>query len=338
MRLVPGHTAMGASIEDLDLRDPLDDGTRDAILRALGEHGVLCFPGQALDAAAQRRFCAPFGSLEVNIAAAGFLADGLPEVMVLSNELRDGRPIGLADAGQGWHTDMSYSRVIALATVLHALEVPSADGRPLGATRFQDMHAAYQDLPETVRARLAEASAVHDFEKFWEMMRRRKGSTRPPLSAQQRQLKPPVAHPVCMTHPITGRKVLYANPGYVTHIEGMPPPESAAMLAYLFEHQLREEYRHVHHWRVGDVLMWDDIGTLHDAVADYGAHQPRRMHRCQVMADHVLARAMHGPAGEHLLTKIGTAAAPAGDPGAGFHGPSAGRHAGEELERVRRRS
>jgi taurine dioxygenase len=76
----------------------------------------------------------------------------------------------------------------------------------------------------------------------------------------------------------------------------MAAPESAAMLEYLFEHQLREEYRHVHHWSVGDVLMWDDIGTLHDAVADYGAHQPRRMHRCQVMADRVLAEPLYARA------------------------------------------
>ena len=297
MRLVPGRTAMGASVEDLDLRDPLDDGMRDAILCALGEHGVLCFPGQALEPAAQRRFCARFGSLEVNVAAAGFHADGLPEVMVLSNKLRDGRPIGLADAGQGWHTDMSYSRVIALATVLHAVEVPRDGERTLGATRFQDMHAAYDGLAGEIKSRLAGATAVHDFEKFWEMMRRKKGSTRPPLSAQQRSLKPPVAHPVFMTHPLTGCKVIYANPGYVTRIDGMAPDESDELLRLLFAHQLRDEYRHVHQWTAGDVLMWDDIGTLHDAVADYAAHQPRLMHRCQVMADQVLANPLHARAG-----------------------------------------
>lgn len=289
MRLLPGHSPLGATVEDLDLRQPIADATRDAILRALGRYGVLCFPGQSLDPAAQRRFCARFGTLEVNVAAAGFHADGLPEVMVLSNKQHDGRPIGLADAGQGWHTDMSYSRVIALATVLHALEVPHDGRRTLGATRFQDMHAAYRGLPDAIKTRLANASAVHDFEKFWEMMRRKKGSTRAPLSAQQRAAKPPVAHPVFMTHPITGRKVLYANPGYVTRIEGLAPAESDALLDMLFTHQLRDEYRHVHHWTPGDVLMWDDIGTLHDAVADYGPQQPRLMHRCQVMADQVLA-------------------------------------------------
>jgi taurine dioxygenase len=285
MRLLPGHAPLGATIVDVDLREPVPDSVRDAILRALGEHGVLCFPGQALQPAVQRDFCARFGSLEVNVAAAGFHADGLPEVMVLSNKLRDGRPIGLADAGQGWHTDMSYSRVIALATVLHAVEVPRDGERTLGATRFQDMHAAYSGLAGELQSRLAGATAVHDFEKFWDMMRRREGSTRPPLSAQQRARKPPVSHPVCMTHPITGRTVIYANPGYVTRIEGMAPHESDELLQLLFAHQLREEYRHVHQWTPGDVLMWDDIGTLHDAVPDYGPHQPRLMHRCQVMAD-----------------------------------------------------
>lgn len=82
------------------------------------------------------------------------------------------------------------------------------------------MHAAYDDLPVEMTARLKDATAVHDFNKLWEMMRRDKGSKRPPLTWQQRTAKPPVSHPVFLTHPVTGRKVLYADPGYSRQTEG----------------------------------------------------------------------------------------------------------------------
>ena len=123
----------------------------------------------------------------------------------------------------------------------------------------------------------------HDFNKFWEMMRG-KGSTRPPLTEVQRRAKPPVSHPIFLTHPITGRKVLYANPGYSVRINELAQAESDAMLEFLFAHQLQPKYRYVFQWQAGDVLMWEDIGTIHNAAADYGPDEPRLVKRCQVMA------------------------------------------------------
>ena len=125
---------------------------------------------------------------------------------------------------------------------------------------------------------------LHDFNKFWEMMRREKGSQRPPLTEAQRKAKPPVSHPIFLTHPITGRKVLYANPGYAMRINELPEKESDEMLAFLFEHQLKPEYRYAYRWQAGDVLMWEDIGTIHNAVADYRPDEHRLIKRCQVMA------------------------------------------------------
>ena len=288
LRVERSGGVLGARILGLDLRRPLPARVRDAVLHALGEHGVLCFPDQDLSPAEQRDFSAAFGTLEVNVAAAGFHAGGLPEVMVLSNIVEDGRPVGLSDAGQGWHTDMSYSAEVALATVLHAREVPHDGGRTLGATRFASTRAAWAGLPGDVKARIQGLTAVHDFAKFWDMMRARDGSARAPLSDEQRRRKPPVAHPVVLRHPVSGEPVLYCDPGYVVRIEGLPEDESDALLELLFREQLRDEYRHEHRWTRGDVLMWDDLATLHDAVPDYGPHQRRRMHRCQVMADRVM--------------------------------------------------
>jgi len=160
-----------------------------------------------------------------------------------------------------------------------------------GGTEFASMHAAYAALPEELKTRLDGMTVLHDFTKFWEMMRQRPGSWRPPLSEAQRKQKPPVSHPIFLTHPITGRKVLYANPGYAIRINELPESESDEILAFLFEHQLQPRFRYVHRWTEGDVLFWDDIGTLHNAHADYGPDEPRLIKRCQVMADKVFDRA-----------------------------------------------
>jgi taurine dioxygenase len=146
------------------------------------------------------------------------------------------------------------------------------------------MHAAYEDLPQDLKNRLEGKTVLHDFNKFWEMMRREKGSKRPPLSEAQRKAKPPVSHPVFLRHPITGKKVLYANPGYSMRINELPEKESDEILDFLFEHQLRPEYRYSFSWTPGDVLMWENFGTIHNAVADYGPDEHRFIKRCQVMA------------------------------------------------------
>ncbi len=284
MRIVPNNAGLGARVEAVDLGAPLQPGEFRTLLRALGQYGVLCFPGQDLDALALSAFAGRFGELEVNVANL-FHAPGHPEIMILSN-MKDaaGRPVGLHDAGQGWHTDMSYSREIALANVLHAKTVPMRGGRPLGDTQFRNMHAAYDDLPAEVRQRLEGRVAIHDFEKFWEVMRMRPGSIRKPLTPEQRAKKPPVAQPIFRTHPITGRRVLYCNPGYAMWIEGLERAESDALLAFLFAHQAQEKYLYSHGWTPGDVLMWDNIGTVHNAVADYGPTEHRYILRAQVMA------------------------------------------------------
>jgi len=289
MKIHPSGGAMGATIEGIDLAQPLSERDFKQILRALGEHGVLCFPKQQLATQEFVRFGCMFGELEINVADQ-FHEPGFPEVMVLSNMTADGKPVGLGDAGQGWHTDMSYSKEIALANVLYAIKVPARDGRALGDTQFRNMHAAYDDLPADIKARLKGRTATHDFAKFWDMMRARPGSQRAPLTPEQRAKKPPVSQPIFRTHPITRRTVLYCNPGYATCIDGMPEAESAELLRFLFQHQAQEKYFYAHQWSKGDVLMWDNIRTVHNALADYRADEPRYMRRLQIMATKDYAR------------------------------------------------
>jgi taurine dioxygenase len=288
MQITASGEILGATIEGMNLASAIADDDFANIVSALGEYGVIRFPRQQLSPQDLKNFSSRFGELEVHVANA-YQEPGIPEIMLLSNIVENGKPIGLSDAGQGWHTDMSYNRMIAFANVLYAIKIPSRNGEPLGATEFCNMHAAYADLPAAMKRRLEGLTATHDFNKFWEMMRQ-KGSARPPLTPAQRATRPAVSHPVVMIHPITGRPVLYANPGYTVRINEVPAQESDELLEFLFAHQLQEKYRYVNRWQEGDVLMWENIGTIHNAVADYAPHEHRLIKRCQVMATMFFAR------------------------------------------------
>lgn len=280
----------GAIVTGIDLGAPLSDENFSRIFSALGEYSVLCFPKQNLSPEALRDFSAHFGFLQKGFSDKGPYEPGVPEVSILSNIMKDGKPIGIGDAGQDWHTDMSYNQTIGFTNVLYAIEVPRRDGKVLGNTLFANMYAAYDDLSAEMKQRLEGLTATHDFNKFWEEMRKRPGSARAPLTPEERAKRPPSVHPVVMEHPITGRKLLYCNPGYAIRINELPEAESDQLLEILFEHQLNEKYQYAHNWSEGDVLMWDHISTLHNAVADYAPHEHRLIKRCQVMADKVFDR------------------------------------------------
>lgn len=286
MKIEPTGDILGATGTGVDLSQPMSDAVFGDIIKALGQHGVINFPGQSLDPAALVQFSERFGGLQTSVG--GMYTDAThPEVMVLSNMKKDGKALGLADAGQDWHTDMSYNQTIGFVNVLFAMEVPQRDGQPLGATVFANMKAAYDDLPDEMKTRLDGATCTHDFNKFWENMRTRPGSTRPPLSPEQRAKRPPSVHPLFLTHPISGDRILYANPGYAERINELSQADSDEVLEFLFAHQLQEKYQYTHRWAKGDLLIWDHIGTLHNAIADYGPDEHRMMIRCQVYADKV---------------------------------------------------
>jgi taurine dioxygenase len=288
-KVIPSGHTLGAAVEGLDLAKPLSDEQFDSVIDALGQYGVLRFPRQELMASELKAFSCRFGELEINVANM-FYEPGIPEVMILSNIVENGKPVGLSDAGQSWHTDMSYSKDIAFCNVLYGIKIPHRNGRSLGNTEFCDMRAAYDELPGELKQKLEGKTVLHDFNKFWEMMRREKGSQRPPLTEAQRKAKPPVSHPIFLTHPITGQKHLYANPGYAVRINELPQKESDATLEFLFEHQTSPKFRYANRWQVGDVLMWDNMRTIHNAVDDYRADEPRYIKRCQVMATRFVPR------------------------------------------------
>lgn len=286
IRVESNGKILGATVTGVDLSKPLSKPDFAAVLRALGERGVLRFPDQLINAHQLLDFSLRFGKVQV-LTASKHTEPGLPEVTILSNIVENGKPIGSADAGQFWHTDMSYNAVIGYVNILVAHAVPVRDGQIRGATEFVNTEAAYADLSEQWKERLADAVAMHDLNKSWEWLRTVRNSPRAPLTPAERAAHPPVPHPVFLTHPVTGKKVIYVNPNTAVNIVGMPEAESNATLDMLYAHILQPQYRYVHQWRQGDLLIWDHIRTWHQAVADYGPHEPRLMKRCQVMADRI---------------------------------------------------
>jgi taurine dioxygenase len=283
----PTGSVLGATVAGIDLAEPL--GKRDfaQVLRALGEYGVLRFPDQHLDLRQLTEFSERFGEIQGNPIRELDKTREYPEVGILSNLKEDGQYIGSPDAGQDWHTDMTYRQVPGFVNVLYGIRIPHRDGKPLGGTEFSNMHVAYEALPGEIKSRLADMTATHDFEKFWENMRQNHASQRPAMTDEQRRRRPPVVHPVFLTHPITGRKVLYCNPGYAVRINELSERDSDAMLDYLFTHQLQMRFRYTNVWSENDVLLWDHLGTIHRAIADYRPDEIRLIRRCQVMATKV---------------------------------------------------
>lgn len=294
IEIVANDAIVGATVHGIDAAKPISDTDWGTLLAALGRYGLLRFPDQQLEAAELKAFSERFGDIQGSITRAP--KETTPEVNVLSNIKEDGQYIGAHDAGQDWHTDMSYRDVMGFVNVLYGLVIPRRDGRPLGGTEFSNMHAAYDDLPDAIKSKLDGMTATHDFNKFWDHMRHDKGSTRPALTAAQRALRPPSIHPIFLTHPITGRKVLYCNPGYAIRINELSGPDSDAMLGYLFDHQLQDKYRYTHVWTENDLLVWDNLGTIHRAIADYRPDEPRLIRRCQVMATKVFKPEFLAPA------------------------------------------
>jgi taurine dioxygenase len=292
---------LGAAVHGVDISQPIDQATFGRILNALGRYGLLRFPGQKLELSDIQRFSTMFGDVQGNPIRPLNAQDPYANVDILSNIKERGEYIGAPDAGQDWHTDMSYRDVMGFVNVLYGIRIPRRDGKPLGGTEFSNMHMVYDALPAEMKTRLDGMTVTHNFEKFWEHMRQNKNSGRPAMTEEQRKRRPPVVHPLFLTHPITGRKVLYCNPGYATRINELSQQDSDQTLEFLFRFQLEERFRYTHRWNEDDLLIWDNLGTIHRAIADYRPEEIRLMRRCQVLATKAFNDEFLRPAREAAL-------------------------------------
>jgi taurine dioxygenase len=279
MRIRHSDVPLGAEITGLDLAQPLDDAAFRTVEDLLHERGVIVFRDQHLTEEQHIAFSRRFGELEIHVAA-DYLKPGYPEILVVSNLIENGRNIGLADAGQYWHSDLSYIANPSRCSLLYALEVPVKDGVVLGETLFASAAYAYDTLPEGLKTRLESMTAVHRYRDRYE--KQQAAGTRRALTEEQLKQVPDVSHPVVRRHPVTGRKVLFVNEGFTVCVEGMPREESEALLSELFAHIVRREALYTHPWREGDLLMWDNCLTQHRAIRNYELPLRRLLHRTTV--------------------------------------------------------
>ena len=223
-------------------------------------------------------FSRRFGALEHHVLDQWRHPDH-PELLVVSN-IKDGdRHVGVYNAGRYWHTDLSYMQAPSRGSLLYAIEIPVDEaGQVLGDTVFASTAAAYDALPPVKQQELtnlkATFSLAHQRQKLHQ-----DGDAGAALTPEQLEKTPTATHHLVQEHPVTGRKCLFVNEGHAIEVVGLERSASDALLKELCDHCTQDRFTHRHHWRVGDVLMWDNIPTQHLAIFDYALPQRRYMHR-----------------------------------------------------------
>jgi taurine dioxygenase len=238
----------------------------------------LVFRDQRITPAQQIAFSRRFGPLQIHVLHQFLLANH-PEILIVSNIVEDGQPIGLGDAGHYWHSDLSYKEKPSLGSMLLAQELP-AEG---GDTLFANMHLAWDTLPHHLRDAVAGKSAEHTYlAKYAELQKR--SPWRPNLTAEQIAQVKPAVQPVVRTHPENGRKALFVSEHFTTRIIGLPEDESRELLAALFAHSVRPEHLYRHRWAENDMVFWDNRSLMHLA-AGTPDHLRRKLYRTTIEGD-----------------------------------------------------
>lgn len=273
----PVSTAIGAEIRGIDLA-AVDDMEFEKIRQAWLEHLVLLFRGQRLSDTDLVAFSRRLGALDVappnENGQVG--VEGHPEVLILSNIIENGQPIGaLGNAEAIWHTDMNYIDEPPTASVLHAVEVPEIGGD----TGFCNMYRALETLPADLRQRIEGLRIKHDSSTNSGGFLRK--GAEPVTDVAQ---CPGAVHPIIRTHPETGRPALYLGRRRHAYIMGLPVAESEALLDAVWAHATQDALTWHHQWRVGDVLMWDNRCAMHRRD-DFDPATRRIMHRTQIKGD-----------------------------------------------------
>lgn len=269
---------LGAEVIGLDLNRPLSQRDFQRIHKAHLDHHLLVFRDQRITPQQQVDFSRRFGPLQIHVLRNFQLASN-PEVLIISNIIEDGKPIGLGDAGHFWHSDLSYKETPSLGSMLHAQELP-AEG---GDTLFANMHLAWDTLPSALRHAVQGARAEHSYLAQYEELRRR-SPFRPALTQAQIDEVKPVVHPVVRTHPETGRKALFVSEHFTTRIVGIPEDESRALLAELFAHSVLPEHVYRHRWAPHDMVFWDNRSLMHLAGGT-PEHLRRKLYRTTIEGD-----------------------------------------------------
>ncbi|MEO1191785.1 MAG: TauD/TfdA family dioxygenase [Pseudomonadota bacterium] len=268
--------AFGAEVTGIDLKKQLTAQEIRELRVALAEHRALCFPGQTIAPADFLRFARFFGRPHPHVLEHLRLPEQ-PEILVLTNIVEDESKPNGHNGAAFWHTDNSYERDFASATMLYAKAVP-ANG---GETFICDMQAAYRALPEKRRAELDPLVVRHRYGNRDAGKEHDAGS----LQGDQVARVPEVTHRLVQTHPISGARGLYAVAASARGIVGMPDAEARDLLDELKTHCTQPDFVIAQRYRVDDLFIWDTLATMHAAaVMDVakGADNTRIMHRISV--------------------------------------------------------
>jgi len=273
---------LGAMVEGIDAGGPLAPREQAELLAAWQRHLVLVLRGQSLTDPQMLAFSRLFGELDPpgpNPYGEPFLKQ-FPEINVISNVIENGRPIGNLGAGEAvWHADMTYVDVPPKAGILYSLEIPKEGGD----TWFADMYAAYEALPARLKAAVEGRRCVHDASHNSAGMLR-KGYK--PISDVRET--PGARHPLVRTNARTGRKCLFLGRRPNAWVVGMEVAESDRLLDDLWTHASRPEFTMIHKWRLGDLLIWDNLSVLHRRD-EFDPNARRIMHRTQVKGTEAIA-------------------------------------------------
>ena len=281
LEIKPLSPALGAEISGVDLREELSAETVGKIIDAWHEHLVLLFRKQELSEDDQIRFARHFGALQKRTRPAEAINEyghtKYPELtMLVSNIRENGKLIGsLPDGEMHFHSDQCYLEKPATGTFLYAIEVPSAGGDTL----FLNMYKAYETLPADIKARIDGRKALNAY--LYDSTTRAVNGTKVDFTAH-----PHYVQPIVRTHPATKRKALYVNRLMTFTVEGLDDEDGSALLNTLFDHMERDQFIYAHHWRVGDLVLWDNRCTLH-ARTDFSDKERRMLRRYVVMGDRV---------------------------------------------------
>jgi taurine dioxygenase len=267
--LKPVTSAIGAELIGLDLRRPLSDEVFSKLEAALLEHLVLFFRGQQIEPEQQVTIAKRFG--EIDIHPFGRHLDTNPSVGLLdqTQPKRDG--------ANRWHTDSTFMPNPPKVAILHAVSLPPTGGD----TNWSSMYAAYEALSPPMQQALEQMTASHDV--TGPLVRAIQGGHSVGGLEEVQATWPARSHPVVCRHPQTGRKLLYVNSNFTTHIEGVSEAESEALLRFLLEWVRSPEFQVRFRWEPDSVAIWDNRCTQHFAVADY--IERRVMHRVTVAGD-----------------------------------------------------
>lgn len=275
IRVIPTDQPIGADIAGVDLSQPLSDAQFQTILDAWMDRHVLRFRGQDLTKDQLLDFSRRFGELDRHDALPRDRHPDYPEILLVTNEPKpDGSPSDSRYTGRQWHSDMSFTQVPSLGSLLRGITIPEVGGD----TVFANMYIAYETLSEGMKKMIAGLHGI-------QMSGTRKinsADSGVQRAEEQRRLNPPVAQPVVRVHPETGRKALYLG-DKVKRFDGLTEQESRPLIDTLNRHATRYEFVYRHQWRQHDIIVWDNRCTMHLALGDFDETQRRHMERTTVL-------------------------------------------------------